>query len=157
MSDIVSGEVAASAIVALPMAAGDALASHARLFRDLALYGLCSALALGVDWSTLTLLVWHGVGPVVAAAIGFSLGMIVTYVASITLVYADRRHGSPVREALVFAGIGLAGLGLSELLIFIFATRLGLAAPVAKAPTAVVVFLFNFALRRALLFAGLAA
>ena len=126
----------------------------ARMPRDLVLYGLASAAALGIDWTVLTMLVRHGVTTAIAAAAGFALGMVVTYAASITLVYADRRHGSRVREALVFAVIGVAGLGLSELCLWMLAVDLGLSAPVAKAPTAVIVFLFNFTVRRAVLFSG---
>ena len=123
------------------------------MLRDLALYGFASAAALTVDWTVLTLLVRHGVSAAAAAAIGFSLGMLVTYAASIGFVYADRRQGSKVRELTLFVLIGLAGLGLNVLLICAFGSLLGLAAPIAKAPTAGIVFLFNFAARRAMLFA----
>ena len=158
LSDARLIEAVAPAGVAFPPAAGSVrslVSRQPRVVRDLALYGLCSAAALGIDWSVLILLVQEGVAPMLAAAASFSLGMIVAYLASITFVFADRRRGSPVREALIFSLIGIAGLGLSELLLWIFAAHLGLSAPVAKAPTAVAVFLFNFALRRALLFAGL--
>ena len=67
---------------------------HTRLLRDLALYGFSSAAALCVDWSVLVILARYGVAPLVAAAAGFLLGMIVTYVASITIIYSDRRRGS---------------------------------------------------------------
>ena len=144
--------------VAAPrLALGAAIASRVLVLRDLALYGLASGAALAVDWSALTLLVRDGMAAATAAAIGFSLGMLVTYVASIRFVYADRRHGSRLRELLIFAVIGLAGLGLNVLLICGFGAWLGLAAPIAKAPTAGLVFLFNFAARRAMLFATPAA
>lgn len=134
-------------------ALGAAVAARARVLRDLALYGLASGVALAADWSVLTLLVGRGVPAAAAAAIGFSLGMLVTYAASIRLVYADRRQGSKLRELTVFVLIGLAGLGLNVLLICVFGAVLGLPAPIAKAPTAGIVFVFNFAARRAMLFA----
>ncbi len=132
--------------------AGGPSASHAQVLRDLALYGLASAGALAVDWSLLTLLVARGVPVAVAAATGFASGMLVTYAASIGVVYADRRQGSKLRELVLFVLIGLAGLGLNVALICAFGALLGLSAPIAKAPTAGIVFLFNFAARRAMLF-----
>ena len=153
MSDVLDPATGIMASGIAP-ALGAASAPRRRLVRDLVLYGLCSAAALAVDWATLTSLVWHGVSAPAAAAVGFSLGMAVTYLSSITLVYADRRKGSPWREAAVFMIIGIAGLGLNELLLYAFATALGLSAPIAKAPTAGFVFLFNFAVRRAMLFAA---
>lgn len=139
---------------AVPPALRAALAPPRQLVRDLVLYGLCSAAALAVDWATLTSLVLHGVSAAAAAAIGFSLGLAVTYLSSITLVYAERRQRSPWREAAIFVVIGIAGLGLNELLLYAFSIGLGLPAPIAKAPTAGFVFLFNFAVRRAMLFAA---
>jgi putative flippase GtrA len=124
------------------------------VLRDLGLYGAASAAALALDWLVLTLLVRRGLPAAVAAAIGFSLGMLVTYTASIGVIFTDRRHGSRWRELTLFVVIGLAGLGLSVILILAFGALLGLSAPIAKAPTAGIVFLFNFATRRTLLFAN---
>ena len=134
-------------------ALGAAVAARTQVLRDLVLYGLASVVALAVDWSVLTLLVGRGFPVATAAAISFSLGMIVTYVASICFVYADRRQGSKLRELTLFVLIGLAGLSLNVLLICAFGALLGLPAPIAKAPTAGIVFVFNFAARRAMLFA----
>ena len=145
---------AAVEVVAAPrLALGAALAARAQVWRDLVLYGLASAAALAVDWSVLTLLVGRGVPAAAAAAISFLLGMVVTYAASICFVYADRRQGSKLRELTLFVLIGLVGLALNVLLICAFGALLGLSAPIAKAPTAAIVFVFNFAARRAVLFA----
>ncbi len=145
---------AAVEVVAAPrLALGAALAARAQVWRDLVLYGLASAAALAVDWSVLTLLVGRGVPAAAAAAISFSLGMVVTYAASICFVYADRRQGSKLRELTLFVLIGLVGLALNVLLICAFGALLGLPAPISKAPTAGIVFVFNFAARRAVLFA----
>lgn len=145
-----SGAIEAAA----PRSALDALLSSRPLvLRDLGFYGFASAAALAIDWLVLTLLVGRGLPAAVAAATGFALGMLVTYAASIGVIFTDRRHGSRWRELTLFVVIGLAGLGLNVLLILAFGALLGLSAPIAKAPTAGVVFLFNFATRRALLFA----
>jgi putative flippase GtrA len=120
---------------------------------DLFGYGLCSAVALALDWSLLILLVKAGVYYLVAAALSFTAGMIVAYVGSILFVFRGRRARRVTAEIAGFLAIGLAGLALNQVLIFTFVHGWALNVALAKAPTAACVFLFNFLLRRALLFA----
>jgi putative flippase GtrA len=125
----------------------------ARLFAsDLFGYGLCSALALALDWSLLILLVNAGVHYLVAAAFSFLAGMVVAYAGSILFVFRARRARRVTAEIAGFFAIGLAGLALNQVLLFLFVHFCGLEVALAKAPTAGCVFLFNFLSRRALLF-----
>ena len=55
-------------------------------------------------------------------------------------------------EVLGFFAIGLVGLALNQVLLFMFVHFCKLDVGFAKAPTAASVFMFNFLLRRALLF-----
>jgi putative flippase GtrA len=128
---------------------------RARVFAsDLFGYGLCSAVALALDWSLLILLVKANVNYLLAAGVSFMAGMVVTYVGSAYLVFRRRRARRMSTEVLGFVAIGLAGLALNQVLIFVFVHFCGLEVAIAKAPTAACVFLFNFLLRRALLFAS---
>ncbi|MGH6818375.1 MAG: GtrA family protein [Methylovirgula sp.] len=124
-----------------------------RLFAsDFLGYGICSAAALALDWSLLILLVNTGVHYLVAAAFSFVAGMAVAYAGSILFVFRARRARRVRAEIAGFFAIGLAGLALNEVLLFLFVHFCGLEVVLAKAPTAGCVFLFNFLLRRALLF-----
>ncbi len=141
-------------------ALGDARAARsiaslmADLLADLWRYGLLSGVALALDWSLLVGLVKAGMNDLPAAALSFFAGMVVAYVGSIVFVYRGRR-GCPVfAEAIGFFLIGFAGLFVNVLLLFGFVKFLGLGVGLAKAPTAIGVFLFNFLMRRTLLFAG---
>jgi putative flippase GtrA len=117
-------------------------------------YGLCSALALILDWALLMWLVGAHVNYLAAATTSFLAGMGFAYLGSIVFVYRDRRTYPALAEAIGFVLIGVAGLALNVLLLFAFVKCLGLAVGIAKAPTALGVFLFNFLARRTLLFAG---
>lgn len=121
---------------------------------DLVRYGLCSAAALALDWSLLVLLVKVGVNYLAASATSFMAGMILAYAGSIFFVFRGRRAWRIRAEIAGFFLIGFAGLALNQLLIFLFVHGCGLHVGIAKAPTACCVFVFNFLLRRALLFAG---
>jgi putative flippase GtrA len=125
-----------------------------RFIMDLVRYGFCSGLALAIDWGLLVGLVKFGVGALPAAAIGFVAGMMVTYFGSILFVFSDRRRRGLFAETIGFFVIGIAGLVGNEILLWGFVNGLGLHVAIAKAPTAVLIFLFNFLLRRSLVFAG---
>jgi putative flippase GtrA len=120
--------------------------------RELALYGLASALALGVDWGLLLILTKVGVNYLVASATGFTCGIGVTYVLSVSMVFRHRPVADRRREFVGFLGVGLAGLILTQGLMALWVEALHWTPGLAKIPTAGVVFLFNFTVRRALLF-----
>jgi len=120
--------------------------------RELGLYGLASAAALAVDWGLLLVLHGAGLNYLVATAIGFSAGIAVTYGLSVSVVFRHRPIADRKREFAGFLGVGLAGLVLTQLLMAFWVERLAMAPGLAKIPTAGLVFIFNFTVRRALLF-----
>lgn len=126
---------------------------RARFLGDLVRYGLASALALALDVAVL-MLCHHGLGwnHLTAAAVGFLSGLGLIYGLSVGYVFRDRRRLSTRAEIAGFLLTGLAGLALTEALMHLFVDGAGLPVGLAKAPTAGVVFLFNFLGRRALLF-----
>lgn len=115
-------------------------------------YLTASALALALDTGLFTLLIVAGFSWPVAAAAGFCLGLAAAYLLSVRLVFAHRAVPDRRREFVLFAGIGLFGLLLTELSLWLWIEGLQVAALPAKLATAGVVFLSNFGLRKALLF-----
>jgi putative flippase GtrA len=130
----------------------------AQLLIDLGRYGACSAAALGLDYGLLLLLTYRlGVSYLTASAIGFVSGLMLAYLLSIVFVFKGRRTLSAGREFIGFAIIGVAGLVLTQILLAGLVGGLGLSVALAKPPTAIIVFLFNFGMRRGMLFASGAA
>ncbi|WP_374349211.1 GtrA family protein [Thermomonas sp.] len=127
-----------------------------RLLRtDLARYFVASLLALALDTGTLSLcLRLLHLGLAWSATLGFVAGASVAYLLSIRWVFRARAFGNvPALEFLTFVGIGLAGLGITQLVLWIGVTRLALLAEAVKLTAAVLTFAFNFVARKALLFA----
>ncbi|MBU4435903.1 MAG: GtrA family protein [Alphaproteobacteria bacterium] len=120
--------------------------------RELGLYGLASAAALAVDWGLLLALTGAGLDYRIATAVGFCAGIAVTYGLSVSVVFRNRAIADRRREFAGFVGVGLAGLALTQLLMALWVERLHMTPGLAKMPTAGLVFMFNFAVRRALLF-----
>lgn len=120
--------------------------------RELVLYGFASALALGLDWGLLLLLTRLGVNYLVASATGFLSGMAVTYVLSVSVVFRHRAVADRRSEFAGFLAVGLAGLVLTQGLMALWVGGLHMGPGLSKIPTAGIVFVFNFVVRKALLF-----
>lgn len=127
------------------------------LFRSLAgeggRYFIAAAAALALDFgSYVGLIRLAGVHYLLAAPIGFALGLAVIYLLSIRWVFAARRLSDARVEFALFAAIGLAGMALNELVIYACVERLSLSYELAKVVSAGIVFFFNFLMRKLLLF-----
>ena len=125
-----------------------------RVMIDLAGYGLVSVVALACDWGLLIGLSGLGLPYLLASTISFTVGMGVAYALSIRFVFPTRRAVSREAEAGGFFAVGFVGLVMTQVLLFLLVGKLGLAVALAKAPTTALVFLFNFACRRGLVFAA---
>ena len=126
-----------------------------RLPGQLARYGLASGVALAVDWGLMIgLTEVLGAPYLLSAAAGFSVGVLVAYVLSLLFVFDDRRWADARIEFALFTAVGVAGLVLNHSLLYVLVERLGAHYALAKAPAAVGCFLFNFLVRRSLLFSG---
>ncbi|MGE0231996.1 MAG: GtrA family protein [Flavobacteriaceae bacterium] len=133
----------------MPVSAG----SHRPLIADLVRYGLASAAALTFDFGILVFLTSIlGIHYLLAAALGFCAGLLLIYFLCIRFIFASRRRFHWHREFAGFAAIGVAGLAVNELLMFVFVGIAALPVALAKVPTAGIVFLFNFLARRSMLF-----
>ena len=126
------------------------------LRHDLFRYFAASLLALGADLGTFALclrglhfsLGW-------SASIGFTVGALVAYLLSIRWVFRQRAFAyAPAVEFLAFVGLGIAGLGLTQALLWLGVVNLHLLPELVKLAAAVVTFVFNYFVRKTLLFAA---
>ena len=85
-------------------------------------------------------------------ALAFLAGLTVTYLFSIAWVFDNRSLKSRSAEITIFALIGLAGLGLTELFMWLFTGKAGMHYLVAKIVTTVLVFIWNFTAKKTILF-----
>ena len=117
-------------------------------------YGISGLGATLVDFTMLTvltecfgeklLLLW--------TAIAFISGLTVTYLLSTNWVFNAHRFKSKAAEISIFVGIGIVGLGLTELLMWIFATKIDLHYLISKIIAGTTVFIWNFTAKKLILF-----
>ncbi|KRG86337.1 GtrA family protein [Stenotrophomonas sp. CW117] len=121
---------------------------------DLVRYLIASLVALAMDMAVLScgLRLFHlALGW--AATSGFVAGAITAYLLSIRWVFRQRvLERAPMVEFLSFVGIGVAGLGVTQMVLWLGATKLGLLPEMVKLAAAGATFAFNYLARRSLLF-----
>jgi putative flippase GtrA len=118
-----------------------------QLFR----YTLVGGLAFLVDFGSLAALKeLVGLPSLVAASLAFLLGLTTNYLLCLAWVFKQRKLSSPVAEFLIFAGVGVVGLGINAGVIWALEGPIGLY--YSKLVSTVVVYLWNFFARRLTLF-----
>jgi putative flippase GtrA len=123
------------------------------LFLQLFRYTLVGGLAFVVDFGSLYVLKSScGFHYLAAGALAFVLGLTVNYFISIQWVFNSRAVGNRLMEFVIFAGIGLVGLVLNELLLWVFTGLLAIYYLKSKLITAFIVYFWNFFARKLILF-----
>lgn len=88
-----------------------------------------------------------------ATAAAFIIGLIVNYLLSKLLVFTDKSTNAAA-EFIVYGVIGVIGLGITELLMYLLVGRAGIAVIAAKIIAAAIVLVWNFGARKVILYRG---
>jgi len=137
---------------------------HRQLFHEFFRYVLVGGIAFLVDFGVLylskTLFFPHmgHTGILLAAALGFTAGLIFNYIFSLLFVFKqidENVKRRKIRSFVLFAVIGIIGLLITELCmyagVYMFGQKWYL---IVKIFTAGIVLLWNYAGRKALIFKG---
>ena len=120
-----------------------------QLFR----YGFVGGAAFLVDYVVLVLLTEvFGMHYLLSATISFILGLVTNYLLSVVWVFNKRTLGNRWAEFAVFAIIGVIGLGLNALIMYVCTDKLGIHYMISKIISTVIVFFWNFFARKIILF-----
>jgi putative flippase GtrA len=125
----------------------------AKVYIQFLRYGLVSVVAVSVDFGGLIVLKQYGhVDYILAASISFIAGLFVNYVLSIFWVFQNSRFTNRWYEFALFAVIGIVGLGFTDLILWVLTTGLGLFYVLSKIIATVVVYFWNFGIRKKFVF-----
>ena len=116
-------------------------------------YGAASAVALIADAGSLYVLTSvFGLPYLYSGAVAFLLGLGVVYALSVLWVFERRTTNNTYVEFLLFALIGVVGLGINEGILWLLTGVFGLYYLLSKAASVAVVFCWNFLARKYILF-----
>lgn len=122
-------------------------------FLQLIRYTIVGGFAFLIDFGTLYILTeFVNLHYLLSAGIAFILGLLTNYFLSIRWVFDTRIVRDKKLEFIIFAVIGLIGLGLNELFLWIFTDLLDIYYLGSKVLTAILVYLWNFFARKRILF-----
>jgi putative flippase GtrA len=121
--------------------------------REAPRYLIASVAALAVDAGLyIALIRLANVHYLTAAPAGYALGILVIYLLSTRWVFSNRRLASVRSEFIIFTLIGIAGLLLNQLVIYVCVEKLSTSFELAKLASAAIVFGVNFGGRKFILF-----
>ena len=116
-------------------------------------YGLVSVIALAVDFGCMVLLVeLFSIHYLVAATVSFISGLAVNYLLSRAWVFTERKYESRVKEFIIFTSIGIVGLLLNNSIMWLAVEKIGIYYIFSKIIATILVFFWNFGLRKMLVF-----
>ena len=122
-----------------------------QLFR----YTFVGGIAFIVDFACLYILTeFAGIHYLFSAAIAFILGLIVNYILSILWVFKSRTVNKKIIEIIIFAVIGIIGLGLNEVMIWFFTDKISIYYLYSKLISTAIVYFWNFLARKYILYRG---
>jgi putative flippase GtrA len=128
---------------------GDTNSTLLQLFR----YFFVGGIAFLADIGTLFILTnYFKLYYLFSALIAFILGLIINYFLSVKWVFNDRVIGNRFLEFLIFGLIGIIGLGLNELFLWILTDIFMIYYLLSKIITTGFVYFWNFFARKLLLF-----
>ena len=125
-----------------------------QLLKEFVRYTLVGGFAFIVDFSLLYILTeWAGLHYLLSATIAFMAGLTLNYTLSVLWVFAYRSCKDKRREFILFLIVGIGGVVLTDISMATLTPILHGNYLWAKGITAILVLLWNFFLRRQLLFA----
>ena len=120
-----------------------------QLFR----YCFVGSFAFIVDAGGLFVLTeYAGIYYLLSATISFILGLVVNYLLSTAWIFKKSKLSNRWTEFLIYSVIGVVGLGLNTLFLWLFTDCLHIYYMLSKIITAALVMLWNFFARKIILF-----
>lgn len=105
------------------------------------------------DAGCLFLLELLGLNYLIAAVFAFIAGLVINFILSKALVFKGNESGSSNGvEFFVYAVIGVIGLGLTEIIMYLFTEKLSIYFMISKIIAAIIVLIWNFVARKVTLY-----
>ena len=114
-------------------------------------YVFVGGVAFLVDGGCLFLLESLGLHYLIATIFAFLAGLICNYLLSKLLVFQEKKDKPPV-EFLIYAVIGIIGLGITEGLMYLFTDKMHIYFMLSKIIVAMIVLIWNFLARKFILY-----
>jgi len=112
-------------------------------------YGFVGGAAFIVDYGLLILFTEYlGLYYILSSTLAFCVSILVSYFGSIGWVFHNPDTGSKSRDIVAFFIIGIVGLGLTDLILWVFTDLVEMYYLLSKIVATIIVFFWNFFARK---------
>jgi len=119
-----------------------------QLFRTLFVSGAAFIVDAGLLW----ILSQFGLHYLIGTVVGFLVGVSVHYFLSVNFVFMEKAAVGKAKEVVIYITIGVVGLALTVLFMWLFTDVAGLFFMVSRALAMIIVFIWNFVMRKLVLY-----
>lgn len=125
------------------------LEKNSNPYIQFARYTVVGGLAFLLDFGIYLLGIYVlGIHYLIAAPLGFVVGLTTNYTLSVAWVFADRKYDNRLLELILFTVIGLIGIAITEILLYVLVDQLGADYISSRLVTTAIVYLWNFLARK---------
>ena len=120
-----------------------------KLIAQIFKFGVVGGTAFLIDFGVMIALTeLCGINYLISSGISFVVSVIYNYILSVRWVFEVDENGDKRKEFVIFIVLSLIGLGLNQLLMWVFVSMIHIFYMVAKIIVTAIVMLYNFITRK---------
>lgn len=120
-----------------------------KLIAQVLKFGVVGGTAFLIDYSIMIALTeFFGINYLISSGISFVVSVIYNYILSVHWVFDVDKNGNKKKEFIVFILLSVIGLGLNQLLMWVFVSRVHVFYMLAKIFVTAIVMIYNFVTRK---------
>ena len=120
-----------------------------KLLKQIAKFGVVGIICFGIDYGLMVLLTEAGrLDYLFSSGISFSVSVAVNYLLSMRFVFTPKKENNRAKEFVVFVVLSIAGLLLTEILMWLGVEKLNFHYTLSKIAATGIVLLFNFTTKK---------